>query len=102
MRVRRLMLRGVFVGVSGLWAWVMVVVGLLAVLDWPGRLGLSPVPWLVTLAGLTFIAGGVFTFAMTLGRVLPMTVAWVRLSFEALPWVALAGCVGAWAAGGLT
>jgi hypothetical protein len=72
---------------AGAWSTAMVVVGLLALLEWPSRLGAWGRPGMVF--GAVLISGGLYSFAFFAGRVFPLAHRRVTAIYELAPWVGL-------------
>lgn len=79
--------RGVLVGCLGLWAYVMVVVGLLAALEWPSRF--EPLGRLCLVFGAGLVALGEFLLAMLASRLFPRANPIMTGIGELVPWAAL-------------
>ena len=74
-----------------LWAWVMVVCGVLAMTELPGRFpALLSFRYPVFAGGAIVAAVGVFLFALVASRLLPRAHAWVTGLFMTTPWLVLA------------
>ncbi len=84
---------------AGAWSAAMVVVGLLALVEWPSRLGSWGRPGMVL--GAVLICGGLYSFAFFAGRAFPLANRGVTATYEMLPWAALVGMLSL-IAGGLT
>ena len=69
------------------WAFIMVVFGLLIAFDWPSRMD-YPAQWLV-LGGTLLIAAGQFVFAINASRMFPGAHPRVTGIVEVLPVVGL-------------
>lgn len=75
----------------GLWAWVMVVCGILVMTDWSDRFAvLFQVRYLVFAGGAVLATFGVFCFALAAAWLLPKAHAWITGLFITAPWLALA------------
>lgn len=85
--------------VAGAWSAAMVVVGLLALLEWPSRLGAWGRPGMVF--GAVLFAGGLYSFAFFGARAFPLASRRVTAAYELLPWAALVALLTL-IAGGLT
>lgn len=93
--------------IAGAWSSAMVVVGALALLEWPTRLGSwgpwgslgSVGPWgkAGMFMGALLVAGGLYGFAFFAGRAFPLASPKAKAVFELLPWTALVALI----AGGL-
>lgn len=81
--------------IAGAWSSAMIVVGSLAILEWPTRLGSWGKPGMML--GAVLVAGGLYTFAFFTGRAFPLANARIKAMFELLPWTALVALI----AGGL-
>lgn len=81
------------------WAWAlaMVLVGVLAMLEWPGRIGSLGTS--VRVIGAALIAGGMYTLAFFAARIFPLASRKVTMLFEMLPWIVLGFGLAAWSLG---
>lgn len=76
----------------GVWAIVMVVMGLLLLLEFPPRFGPMGGVWgtrIMLAAGATSLAMGEFMMVVVGRRVFPGASAWLAGAMEVLPWLAL-------------
>lgn len=97
MALSRWMWRGMFPVLGTVWAWLMMVVGLLLITSWSARMpGLHG--WGVLL-GVMLLAGGQFVGAVIAGRLFPRASRRARVGVEAAAWVVIAGLVGVWLLG---
>lgn len=88
----RVLRRAVLPVTMGVWAVVMVVMGLLLLLEFPPRFGPMGGVWgtrVMLAAGVTSLAMGEFMVAVVGRRVFPRAHARVAGVFEAVPWIAL-------------
>lgn len=85
--VSKWMSKAVFLLSTGTWAAAMVIVGALAVLEWPTRFG----GWekLYIVFGAVLVAAGHFLFAVLAGRSFPQASRIVKAGCELAPWVVL-------------
>lgn len=77
--------RGVSLTGLSAWAWLMIVIGLLAILDFPSRF--TAPGGFFRLVGVALIAMGHFVAAIAADRMFPGAIRLVTGSFEALAWV---------------
>lgn len=93
MGLSRYLWRGTRFACLSAWALTMVVVGLLAMMEWPGRFpGLKI---FLIVAGVVLVCAGQFVFAFAASTVCPEADARVTGLSELIPWlVAAATLVG--------
>jgi hypothetical protein len=83
--------RTILVLAAGVWAWVMIVLGLLILTDWRTRfVALLHAPYPALCVGAALVASGVFVFAMAAVRLFPLANPRITAMFEVFPWLALA------------
>ncbi|MBC7834076.1 MAG: hypothetical protein H7Y88_03125 [Phycisphaerales bacterium] len=90
-RPARWLWRHVFHVLALTWAWLMIVVGLLAILEWPAR-----VPaWdrALYVIGAMLLAMGQFVLALVAARLFPAASARLTATFELLAWIAIASAL---------
>lgn len=75
------------------WSFVMVIMGLLLLIEFPVRFRPMGEHWarVFMIAGVAVLAMGEFMFIFVARRVFPMADARVAGVMEALPWIGLAG-----------
>lgn len=71
------------------WAFSMVFLGLLMLVDWPGRVLNFPM-WMCVLFGALLIATGEFVFAITAARMFPAASPRLTGAMELLPIIGFA------------
>lgn len=76
--------RAALVGCATVWAFVMVVVGLLAIIDWPDRFA-APGRLFYISVGAILLAAGEFIFAVTAARMFPQASTRLTAAMELLP-----------------
>ncbi|MBX3357558.1 MAG: hypothetical protein KF745_03935 [Phycisphaeraceae bacterium] len=83
--------RGVSFVHATLWAWLMMVVGFLAVLEFAGRYPASGVVFRVI--GVVLVSMGLFIAGVTADRWFTGANPWVTGSFELAAWAAATGVI---------
>jgi hypothetical protein len=88
--VSRWVWRGVFLVLAAVWAWLMLVVGMLLLAEWSDWTG--PSVWL----GVAVIAVGQFIAAVAADLIFPRASRKLSATVEIAAWAVFVGAIAAW------